>query len=67
MRSQISLLTSVCAYFRVAQESLSNAVKHGRAKQIAVQLVQNASSLRLIVKDDGIGFDSKLPRTVGVG
>ena len=51
---------SLCL-FRVAQESLSNAVKHGRAKQIAVQLVQNASSLRLIVKDDGIGFDSTTP------
>lgn len=48
---------SLCL-FRVAQEALSNAVKHGRAKQIAVQLIQNASSLRLIVKDDGIGFDS---------
>jgi len=51
---------SLCL-FRVAQESLSNAVRHGRAKQIAVQLVQNASSLRLIVKDDGIGFDSTTP------
>ena len=51
---------SLCL-FRVAQEALSNAVKHGRAKQIAVQLFQNASSLRLIVKDDGIGFDSTTP------
>lgn len=48
---------SLCL-FRVAQEALANAVKHGKAKQIAVQLAQNASSIRLVVKDDGIGFDA---------
>jgi signal transduction histidine kinase len=47
---------SLCLY-RVAQEALSNSVKHGRAKRIAVQLFQNAGMLRLIVKDEGIGFD----------
>ena len=47
---------SLCLY-RVAQEALSNSVKHGRAKRIAVQLFQNAGRLRLIVKDEGIGFD----------
>lgn len=51
---------SLCL-FRVAQEALNNAVKHGRAKQIAVQLFQNTSSLRLIVKDEGIGFDLTTP------
>jgi signal transduction histidine kinase len=48
---------SLCL-FRVAQEALANAVKHGKAKQIAVQLAQNASSIRLVVTDDGIGFDA---------
>jgi len=47
---------SLCLY-RVAQEALSNSVKHGRAKRIAVQLFQNAGMLCLIVKDEGIGFD----------
>ena len=47
---------SLCLY-RVAQEALSNSVKHGRTKRIAVQLFQNAGMLRLIVKDEGIGFD----------
>jgi signal transduction histidine kinase len=51
---------SLCL-FRVAQEALANAVKHGKAKQIAVQLAQNASSIRLVVKDDGIGFDASSP------
>jgi PAS domain S-box-containing protein len=51
---------SLCL-FRVAQEALANAVKHGKARQIAVQLAQNASSIRLAVKDDGIGFDASSP------
>jgi two-component system, NarL family, sensor kinase len=51
---------SLCL-FRVAQEALANAVKHGKAKQIAVQLAQNASSIRLVVSDDGIGFDAISP------
>lgn len=51
---------SLCL-FRVAQEALANAVKHGKAKQIAVQLTQSASSIRLVVKDDGIGFEASSP------
>jgi signal transduction histidine kinase len=51
---------SLCL-FRVAQEALANAVKHGKAKQITVQLAHNAGSIRLVVRDDGIGFDAKSP------
>jgi signal transduction histidine kinase len=51
---------SLCL-FRVAQEACANAVKHGKARQIAVQLLQNGSSIRLMVRDDGIGFDSTAP------
>ena len=47
---------SLCL-FRVAQEALNNAVKHGHAKQITVVLAQEAGLLRLQIKDTGIGFD----------
>jgi len=63
--SELSYDTSLCL-FRVAQEALNNAVKHGRAKQIAVQLVQNNGSVQLIIKDAGIGFDSR-ERSTGLG
>lgn len=42
--------------FRVAQEALSNAVRHGRAEHISLSLISNGG-LELSISDDGIGFD----------
>lgn len=42
--------------YRIAQESISNAVKHGKANNIEIFLRKNNGSLKLSVKDDGIGF-----------
>jgi two-component system CheB/CheR fusion protein len=42
--------------FRIAQEAVSNAIKHGKAKNISIQLDENTSQLRLRVSNDGIGF-----------
>jgi signal transduction histidine kinase len=56
---------SLCL-FRVAQEALNNAVKHGHAKQITVVLAREAGLLRLQIKDTGIGFDPAA-RTGGMG
>jgi signal transduction histidine kinase len=47
---------ALCLY-RVAQEALNNAVKHGKAKQIHVQLQQTQNFLHLTVMDSGSGFD----------
>jgi len=43
--------------FRVAQEALNNAVRHGAAKQIEVSLRKSAQLLSMKVKDEGVGFD----------
>jgi two-component system sensor histidine kinase UhpB len=56
---------SLCL-FRVAQEALNNAVKHGHAKQITVALAREAGGIRLQIKDTGIGFDPAA-RTGGLG
>ncbi len=42
---------------RVAQEAVTNAVKHGAAKRIGVELAFPPGEARLRVADDGCGFD----------
>jgi signal transduction histidine kinase len=43
--------------FRVAQESVTNAVRHAHASRLTVELFKQDSGLHLIVRDDGRGFD----------
>jgi signal transduction histidine kinase len=42
---------------RVAQEALSNALRHAKATTVRVCLEIAAPLLRLVVADDGVGFD----------
>jgi len=43
--------------YRVMQEALSNAAKHGQAQNISVSLILIDGHLELTVTDDGCGFD----------
>ncbi len=45
------------AIFRIAQEALSNAIKHASADLVTVDLVADGEMVRLTVADDGAGFD----------
>jgi signal transduction histidine kinase len=47
--------------FRVAQEAISNALKHGHARRIDVFLRRQEDCFSLQVRDDGIGFDLARP------
>jgi two-component system sensor histidine kinase UhpB len=44
------------AIFRVAQEALTNVVRHARATRVEVRLETDGRSLELRVADDGTGF-----------
>jgi signal transduction histidine kinase len=53
--------------YRIAQEAVRNAVKHGKAREIVVQLEAQDNGIALLVKDDGIGLPQPPPRTAGMG
>lgn len=59
-----------CA-FRIVQEAVSNAIRHGRATAIAVQVALQRQTLCVTVTDDGRGFDASAetaaPRPDGMG
>jgi signal transduction histidine kinase len=47
--------------YRIAQEAITNAVKHARPKQISVDLVAAGERLVLAIEDDGVGMPEALP------
>jgi len=53
--------------FRVAQEALHNAVKHGRASRASMRLSATDGSIALSVVDNGSGFDVDNVNTSGLG
>ena len=52
------------ACYRITQEALSNADKHGKAHSVAIELSIEQYNLCLTVTDDGVGFD---PATIRHG
>jgi two-component system sensor histidine kinase UhpB len=53
------------ALFRVVQESVTNAVRHGHARQVVVRVTRRRRSIALLVADDGAGFGSAGKSTSG--
>jgi signal transduction histidine kinase len=47
--------------FRVAQEALTNARRHADATEVTARLTQVNSTVRLEVRDNGVGFDPRQP------
>jgi signal transduction histidine kinase len=53
--------------FRVAQESLRNAVRHSGAENVRIELAGVTGWITLSVADDGRGFDITSPTSDGLG
>ncbi len=51
--------------YHIAQESVNNAIRHGKASSINVELYSDADLVVMTVTDDGAGFD--LPAASGSG
>jgi Histidine kinase-, DNA gyrase B-, and HSP90-like ATPase len=52
--------------YRIIQESLTNATKHGHPTRAVIETRENASTIELSVRDDGEAFDPE-SRTAGFG
>jgi signal transduction histidine kinase len=47
------------AFYRIAQEALTNIAKHAHASRVDVMLESRDGAAVLIVEDDGVGFDTE--------
>jgi PAS domain S-box-containing protein len=50
--------TTASHLYRIAQEAVNNAVRHGDADHIRIALAAGDEQIRLQVRDDGSGFDA---------
>ena len=44
--------------FRSVKELLTNVIKHARAESVSVRMESDRDALRIVVEDDGVGFDA---------
>jgi signal transduction histidine kinase len=52
---------------RIAQEAVTNALRHGRPRHVRVTLLTEPDGLRLRIKDDGIGIPGGADQSDGLG
>jgi len=57
----------VAQLYRIAQEAISNAVRHGGAKQITVEMARQEQLITLTVADNGRGLPANWQRNAGLG
>ena len=53
--------------YRVAQEAITNALRHAQAKHVALELALDEERLYLVVGDDGCGFGAEGAAVKGLG
>ncbi len=53
--------------YRIAQEAVGNALKHGKATKILIRLEAGETSTVLSIKDNGVGLPEELPKSRGMG
>jgi signal transduction histidine kinase len=53
--------------YRIAQEAVGNAIKHGHAKSVTVALNEEGGEVSLTVSDNGCGFTREMAAIDGMG
>lgn len=68
--TQVALQDNAAAnhFYRIAQEATNNAIKHGHATHITIELSALQDKIQLIIRDDGSGFQpDQLSEDTGIG
>lgn len=52
--------------FRVAQEAVTNIVRHAHAKHFSITMTQEGHTLAIVIRDDGVGMDWSKVRTAAL-
>nr|WP_255429255.1 PAS domain-containing sensor histidine kinase [Ramlibacter albus] len=65
--SRVASDAMATALYRIVQESLTNVVRHARAKRVDVHLTLEDSDLVLRVRDDGTGLPHEQGQATGIG
>jgi two-component system, NarL family, sensor histidine kinase NreB len=66
-QASISDQTVATHLYRIAQEAVANAVKHGRASAVEVSLANPHDKTLLTISDNGIGFQFPVQSAAGMG
>jgi signal transduction histidine kinase len=53
--------------YRIAQEAITNAIKHGKAKHISIRLEKTNRVITLTITDDGVGLPENARNGQGLG
>jgi PAS domain S-box-containing protein len=64
---KISDLAAATHLYRIAQEAVSNAFKHGKASKVTIGLDFEPKRISLSVKDNGVGFSREAAKNKGMG
>lgn len=62
----VSDVTTTVHLYRIVQEALNNAMRHGQATRVAIRLFRKNGATVLTVADNGAGFPEK-PNRKGIG
>src|SRR5262249_333999 len=60
-------VTAATHLYRIAQEAVSNAIRHGKPGNILISLSEREGGLTLTVEDDGIGLPENWLKSQGLG
>lgn len=50
--------------YRIVQEALNNIAKHAQATKVEIKFTEERSCIRLLIKDDGVGFEKRRTRSI---